>query len=210
VRGRDMEISEVKVFPIQEEKLKAFVSIVFDQCFMVNDIKIIQGRDGLFISMPSRKKKNGEFKDVAHPLNNETRRMIEDRVLGEYERILGERGERLPAPPHHASDPAAAVPAANPLGAAVAASAAASAVGTATIGAAADGRGERPEREAPGAGAGVVFPSLAVPPADASGPAAGSDPNGAAGAPAASPKAPEKTLEEIEEMHLRDSFWTVT
>src|SRR3569832_2315406 len=66
-----MEITEVKVFPIQEEKLKAFVSIVFDHCFMVNDIKIIQGRDGLFISMPSRKKKNGEFKDVAHPLNNE-------------------------------------------------------------------------------------------------------------------------------------------
>src|SRR5881227_551888 len=91
-----MEITEVKVFPIQEEKLKAFVSIVFDQCFMVNDIKIIQGRDGLFISMPSRKKKNGEFKDVAHPLNNETRRMIEEKVLGEYERILGERGERMP------------------------------------------------------------------------------------------------------------------
>src|SRR5215472_11429023 len=97
-----MEITEVKVFPIQEEKLKAFVSVVFDQCFMVNDIKIIQGRDGLFISMPSRKKKNGEFKDVAHPLNNETRRMIEVKVLGEYERILGERGERLPAPPHAA------------------------------------------------------------------------------------------------------------
>ena len=47
-----MEITEVKVFPIQEEKLRAFVSIVFDHCFMVNDIKIIQGRDGLFISMP--------------------------------------------------------------------------------------------------------------------------------------------------------------
>src|SRR3954453_12771542 len=91
-----MEITEVKVFPIQEEKLKAFVSIVFDQCFMVNDIKIIQGRDGLFISMPSRKKKNGEFKDVAHPLNNETRRMIETKVLAEYERVLADRGERTP------------------------------------------------------------------------------------------------------------------
>src|SRR5918999_1381976 len=88
-----MEITEVKVFPIQEEKLKAFVSIVFDHCFMINDIKIIQGRDGLFISMPSRKKKNGEFKDVAHPLNNETRRMIEDKVLAEYDRVLEERGE---------------------------------------------------------------------------------------------------------------------
>jgi stage V sporulation protein G len=211
-----MEISEVKVFPIQEEKLKAFVSIVFDQCFMVNDIKIIQGRDGLFISMPSRKKKNGEFKDVAHPLNNETRRMIEDKVLGEYERVLGERGERLPAPPHHASAPAAAVPssasspaAANPLAAAPLAStpSAASAASaptaptagiTGTIGPAGDGPSH-------GAGGGV-FPSLVVP----SGPVAGGDPSGAAGAPAASPKAPEKTLEEIEEMHLRDSFWTVT
>lgn len=83
-----MEITEVKVFPVQEEKLKAFVSIVFDRCFMVNDIKIINGKDGLFISMPSRRKKNGEFKDVAHPLNNETRRMVETRILGEYKGVL--------------------------------------------------------------------------------------------------------------------------
>ena len=48
-----MEITEVRVFPVQEEKLKAFVSVVFDRCFMVNDIKVIQGREGLFISMPS-------------------------------------------------------------------------------------------------------------------------------------------------------------
>ena len=85
-----MEITEVKVFPIQEEKLKAFVSIVFDHCFMVNDIKIIQGKDGLFISMPSRKKKNGEFKDIAHPLNRETRERMEKRILSEYERIRTE------------------------------------------------------------------------------------------------------------------------
>ena len=87
-----MEITEVKVFPVSEEKLKAFVSVVFDHCFMVNDIKIINGRQGLFISMPSRKKKNGEFKDVAHPLNNETRKRIEGEVLSEYDRVLEERG----------------------------------------------------------------------------------------------------------------------
>jgi len=85
-----MEITEVKVFPIQEEKLRAFVSIVIDRCFMVNDIKVIQGRDGLFISMPSRRKKNGDFKDIAHPLNNDTRRMIEERILTEYEGTVGE------------------------------------------------------------------------------------------------------------------------
>src|SRR5262245_65600727 len=108
-----MEITEVKVFPIQEEKLKAFVSIVFDHCFMINDIKIIQGRDGLFISMPSRKKKNGEFKDVAHPLNNETRRMIEGKVLGEYERVLAERGEQ-PGQAHEARGVEAAAAAGAP------------------------------------------------------------------------------------------------
>ena len=89
-----MEITEVKVFPIQEEKLRAFVSIVIDRCFMVNDIKVIQGRDGLFISMPSRRKKNGDFKDIAHPLNNETRRMIEDRILNEYEGAVGQPVQR--------------------------------------------------------------------------------------------------------------------
>jgi len=134
-----MEITEVKVFPIQEEKLKAFVSIVFDHCFMVNDIKIIQGRDGLFISMPSRKKKNGEFKDVAHPLNNETRRTIEEKVLAEYDRVLQERGD----------------PPAN--------------------------RGER-----------ALRPVAEV---------AGTDGHAVAAA--------DKTLEEVEEIHLSDSFWTV-
>jgi len=83
-----VEITEVRVFPVQEEKLKAFVSIVLDRCFMVNDIKVIQGKDSLFISMPSRKKRNGEFKDVAHPLNNETRRWVEDRILAEYRAAL--------------------------------------------------------------------------------------------------------------------------
>ena len=92
-----MEITEIKVFPVDEEKLKAFVSIVFDRCFMVNDIKVIQGREGLFISMPSRRKRNGRFKDVAHPLNNETRRMIEDRVLEEYEQAVS--GQERPAEP---------------------------------------------------------------------------------------------------------------
>lgn len=92
-----MEITEIKVFPVEEHKLKAFVSIVLDDCFMVNDIKIIRGREGRFISMPSRRKKNGDFKDVAHPLNNETRRMMEDRIFAEYDRVVGARdGEAEP------------------------------------------------------------------------------------------------------------------
>ena len=91
-----MQITEVKVFPVKEEKLKAFVSIVIDDCFMVNDIKIITGRDGRFISMPSRRRKNGDFKDVAHPLNNATRREMEDRILAEYDRVRGVRGGAEP------------------------------------------------------------------------------------------------------------------
>ena len=81
-----MEITQVKVFPVEEEKLKAYVSIVLDDCFLVSDLKVIQGPNGLFISMPSKRKKNGEFKDVAHPLNRETREMMEKRVLAEYQK----------------------------------------------------------------------------------------------------------------------------
>ena len=83
-----MEITDVRVYPARDEKVRAFVSIVFDRCFMVNDIKVIQGKDGLFVSMPSRKRKSGEFKDVAHPLNAETRKWVEERILGVYQANL--------------------------------------------------------------------------------------------------------------------------
>jgi stage V sporulation protein G len=82
-----MNITQVKVFPVSEEKLKAYVSIVLDECFLVSDLKVIQGPNGLFISMPSKRKKNGEFKDVAHPLNRETRERMEKRILEEYEKV---------------------------------------------------------------------------------------------------------------------------
>ena len=131
-----MEITQVKIFPVQEEKLKAFVSIVFDHCFMVNDIKVIQGKDGLFLSMPSRRKKSGEFKDVAHPLNNETRRMIEERVLSEYRAEVNDATPRRP---------------------------------------------DRPEDR-------LTPDDISLP----------------VGA------APDKTLEEVQELHLSDSFWSVS
>jgi len=94
-----MNITQVKVFPVAEEKLKAYVSIVIDECFLVSDLKVIQGPNGLFISMPSKRKKNGEFKDIAHPLNRETRERMEKRILEEYARVK----EAVPAP---ASPPA--------------------------------------------------------------------------------------------------------
>jgi len=87
-----MEITDVRVFPVDEEKLKAFVSIIIDDCFVVSDIKIINGTNGLFISMPSKKRKNGTFRDIAHPLNNETRKMIEEKVLARYREVLTQGG----------------------------------------------------------------------------------------------------------------------
>jgi len=81
-----MEITEVRVFPVGEEKLKAYVTITFDDCFVVRDLKVIHGNSGLFVAMPSKKRKDGTFRDTAHPLNNQTREMIESKVLSEYEK----------------------------------------------------------------------------------------------------------------------------
>jgi len=88
-----MKITEVKVFPVDEEKLKAYAMIVFDQCFVVRDLKIISGTSGLFVAMPSKKRKDGTFKDVAHPLNRETRQEIEKAVIDEYHRETDQQQE---------------------------------------------------------------------------------------------------------------------
>lgn len=86
-----MEVTEVKVFPVDEDKLKAYVTITLDDCFVVRDLKIIRGTSGFFVSMPSKKRRDGTYKDVAHPLNSETRRMIEDKVIGEYRAMTSEK-----------------------------------------------------------------------------------------------------------------------
>ena len=87
-----MEITDVRVFPVDEEKLKAFVSIIIDDCFVISDIKIISGASGLFISMPSKRRKNGTFRDIAHPLNSETRKRIEEKVLARYREAVARSG----------------------------------------------------------------------------------------------------------------------
>lgn len=79
-----MEVTEVKIFPVQEDRLKAYVTITFDNCFVVRDLKVISGNNGLFVAMPSKKRKDGTYRDTAHPLNNQTRQMIESKVLEEY------------------------------------------------------------------------------------------------------------------------------
>lgn len=225
-----MEITEIKVFPVQEEKLKAFVSVVFDRCFMVNDIKIIQGRQGLFISMPSRKKKNGEFKDVAHPLNNDTRQMIEGQVLNEYDRVLEERaageGSQARRAPKRRVEPReskkADVPQADDAGGDGSRNrggatetrrrrrrSRAEPVTAETAGAgqtdAGGAKGEETKAETKKAeeiksetttGEGKKTAASAAEIRDSTGKGEEED-------------SAEKTLEEIEEMHLRDSFWSV-
>jgi stage V sporulation protein G len=90
-----MEITEVKVFPVNEDRLKAYVSITIDNCFVIRDLKIIEGVGGLFVAMPSKKRKDGQFKDIAHPLNQETRDMIERMVFEAYENEVRPMAESL-------------------------------------------------------------------------------------------------------------------
>ena len=86
-----MEITDVRIRKIATEgKMKAIVSITFDNEFVVHDIKVIEGQSGLFIAMPSRKTPDGEFKDIAHPINTQTREKIQTAILGEYEKVKNE------------------------------------------------------------------------------------------------------------------------
>lgn len=87
-----MEITEVRVFPVHEDKLKAYVTITLDHCFVVRDLKVIQGTGGLFIAMPAKRRKDGTFKDIAHPLNSETRERMERVILDEYQREVARGG----------------------------------------------------------------------------------------------------------------------
>jgi len=83
-----MEVTDIKIYPVGEEKLRAFVSIVLDQCFRISDIKIIQGAQGRFLSMPSKRRKDGSYRDIAHPLNSEMRRSLEEAIFSRYDEIV--------------------------------------------------------------------------------------------------------------------------
>ncbi len=81
-----MNITDVRVFPVDEDKLKAYVTITLDNCFVIRDLKVIHGASGLFIAMPAKKRKDGTYKDIAHPLNADTRSEMERVILQQYER----------------------------------------------------------------------------------------------------------------------------
>ena len=86
-----MEITDIRIRKISTDgKMKAIVSVTFDNEFVVHDIKVIEGQNGLFIAMPSRKTPDGEFKDIAHPINTTTREKIQTSILNAYEVALKE------------------------------------------------------------------------------------------------------------------------
>ena len=89
-----MKITDVRIRKIAVEgKMKAIVSITLDDEFVVHDIKVIEGEKGLFIAMPSRKTTTGEYKDIAHPINSQTREQIQDIILKEYQQALTEEDQ---------------------------------------------------------------------------------------------------------------------
>lgn len=80
-----MEITDTRIRMINKEsKMRAVVSVTFDDCFVVHDIKVIEGEKGLFIAMPSKKTPDGEYRDIAHPINSEMRKRLEDVILDAY------------------------------------------------------------------------------------------------------------------------------
>lgn len=83
-----MEITEVKVYLAKDSgRLKAYATIVFDNSFIIRDLKVIEGDKGYFVSMPSRRRKDGTFRDIVHPLNSDTRKKIEDRIVEEFKKV---------------------------------------------------------------------------------------------------------------------------
>lgn len=82
-----MKITSINVRKEEKEnsRMRGKASVTIDDCFVIHDIRIIEGNEGLFIAMPSRQKANGEYRDVAHPINQETRKMFQDEILKAYE-----------------------------------------------------------------------------------------------------------------------------
>ncbi len=82
-----MEITDIRIRKVDSEgKLKAYVTLTFDGCFVIHNLKIIAGQAGTFVAMPSRKTKKGEYKDIAHPINSDFRNILQEKILTEYEK----------------------------------------------------------------------------------------------------------------------------
>lgn len=94
-----MNITEIRVHLRNEGKLKAFATVTFENCFVVRNMKIVQGSKGLILCMPSRKMPDGQFKDIAHPISQEFRKFLEDKILGAYHEEVKKAGGLPPPKP---------------------------------------------------------------------------------------------------------------
>jgi len=93
-RGFTVEITRVEIRPMKDEgNLKSFCSVVFDDVFIIHSVKVIEGSNGLFVAMPSREVGDGEYRDTAHPIDNDFRLKLEDKVLKKYRQVMGEEAE---------------------------------------------------------------------------------------------------------------------
>lgn len=98
-----MDITDIRVRKVSSDgKLKAYVTVTFDDCFVVHNVKVIEGRGGSFIAMPSRKTRNGEYKDIAHPIKPEFREHMQQMILDAFERYVEDPD--APEDPEHAID----------------------------------------------------------------------------------------------------------
>ena len=87
-----LNITDIRITKVEgDDKLRAFAALVLDDCFLVGDLRVVEGEEGYFVAMPSRRKRDGSFKDIAYPLNNALRELIEEKVLLAYETATGHR-----------------------------------------------------------------------------------------------------------------------
>lgn len=100
-----MEITEIRITLRDDEKLRGFASITLDDCFVIRGLKIIEGATGMFVAMPNRRRKDGTFQDIAHPINAATREMMESRIIAAYKEELrrGGSAERESGPGRNSS-----------------------------------------------------------------------------------------------------------
>ncbi|MCA9412036.1 MAG: septation regulator SpoVG [Candidatus Omnitrophica bacterium] len=100
-----MEITEVRVYPVNQndDRLLAFATITFEHAFVVRDLRIIRGKNGLFVAMPSRKRHDGTYSDVAHPLGQDLRSQIEEKVIGEFNAVTMQNDDAVEMPATSAS-----------------------------------------------------------------------------------------------------------
>lgn len=87
-----MEVTQVRVSPVGEDRLRAYATIVLDDCFLVRNLRVIHGKKGLFVAMPNRRTKEGSYRDLAHPITKDLRERIERAVLEAYEQVKESRG----------------------------------------------------------------------------------------------------------------------